>query len=119
MNIKVIGEEEQVIEPKEAETITLKLDEFLPQSVGQLFDLSPDEINHYSDKLGTLIDYAKTCTDDRSPEGIKWAIRSLESRVGTPPLGEKRINFLSKYAWLKLDELRLKKEVEQYEHNHE
>jgi hypothetical protein len=120
MNIKMVDQQgKEIVQTpdKVSETITMKLDEFLPQSVGQLFDLSPNEVNSYSNKIGTLIDYAKSQTGDHSPEGIKWALRALQGRVGTPPLGEKWINYLSKYAWLKLDELRLKGEIEQYDHN--
>ena len=118
MIIKMVdqqGEEVKQTEDKVSETITVKLDGFLTDSVGQMFDLTPGEVAHFNDKIGTLIDYAKTQTDNHSPESIKWALRSLQGRVGTPPLGEKWINYLAKYAWLKLDEQRLQKEVEQYD----
>ena|SRR3990167_843019 len=91
--------------------------DLLIQSVGQIFNMRPQEIQNQKDKINLLIDYAKTVSENHSPEDLKWAIRALQSRVGTPPLGEKWLPYLSKYAWLKLDEVRLKKEVEQYEHN--
>lgn len=118
MDIQILdaeGNEPRELESKNPETTPVITGGLLEQSLGQMFDLLPSEIARYSDKLGLLIDYAKTQTDDRSPEGIKWAIRALQGRVGTPPLGEKWLPYLSKYAWLKLDEIRLKKEVEQYE----
>jgi hypothetical protein len=40
----------------------------------------------------------------------------LEYKVGTPELGEKLINYLSKYAYLKLEQKKLDEEVKKYEH---
>lgn len=122
MDIKIVDDAGKEIipeAPQEAgspETLVIT-GHLLEQSVGQMFDLLPSEISRFSDKLGTLVDYAKSQTDNHTPEGIKWAIRALQGRVGTPPLGEKWLPYLSQYAWLKLDEIRLKKEVERYEHN--
>lgn len=69
-----------------------------------------NEQSAYRHKAQTLLDYAKSQTDDHSPENLKWIIRSLELKLGTPPLAEKRINFLSRYAWLEMEESKLKKE---------
>jgi hypothetical protein len=91
--------------------------EIMLNSVGQMFNLRPDEITKDKDKINLLIDYAKSQTDETSPEAIKWAIRSLQGRVGTPPLGQAWIPYLSQYAYLKLESLKLNKEVEKYEHN--
>src|SRR3990167_11027857 len=120
MDIKIVGTtgEEVKQEPmKESDSLPVITGDLMVQSVGQMFDMRPAEILTWKEKIGLLIDYAKTQTDDRTPEGIKWAIRSLQGRVGNPPLGEKGVNYLSKYSRLKLDEIRIKKEVEQYEHN--
>lgn len=120
MDIKVVdsqGNEPQDLEIKTPEATPVVTGGMLEQSVGQMFDLTPSEISKYSDKIGLLIDYAKTVVDDPSEMNIKWAIRSLQGKVGTPPLGEKWVTFLTKYAWLKLDELRIKKEVQRYEHS--
>ena len=46
-----------------------------------------------SESVDTLIKWAKANTDDHSPEGLKWAIRSIETKTGTPPLGEKATRF--------------------------
>src|SRR3990167_11270334 len=120
MDIKIVGTtgEEVKQEPmKESDSLPVITGDLMVQSVGQMFDMRPAEILTWKEKIGLLIDYAKTQTDDRTPEGIKWAIRSLQGRGGTPPLGEKWGNYLSKYAWLKLDEIRLKKEGEKYGRN--
>lgn len=89
----------------------------LIQSVGQLFDMRPGEIANAKEKINLLIDYAKTVTNDHSSEGIRWAVRSLQGRVGTPPLGEKWLPYLSKYAYIKLESMKMQEEVERYERN--
>ena len=86
-------------------------------SVGQMFDLKPSDISLFEDKLVTLIDYAKSQTEDHSIEGIKWAIRDLQYKVGTPPIGEKFVNYLSKYAYLKLQSNQLNEDLKKYEKN--
>ena len=85
--------------------------------MGQLFDLTPVQCQKYANKLRTLIDYAETQTDDRSVIGIKWAIRSLQGKVGTPPLGQKWIAYLTEYAHLKLEGMERRKLVDRYERN--
>jgi hypothetical protein len=120
MDIQVVdqnGNEPQPLENKVPETTPVITGQMMEQSVGQMFDLLPSEISRYSDKIQTLIAYAKTQTDSTSPEALKWAIRSLQGRVGTPPLGQKWINYLGQYAWIKLESMKLQKEVENYEHS--
>lgn len=119
MDIQIVGEteEKKPIVMNEAETTPVLTGDLMIQSIGQMFDLKPTQIAAYKEKIGLLYDYAKSQTEDRSMEGIKWAIRSLQGKVGTPPLGEKWINYLSKYAYLKLENMKMQKEVENYEHN--
>jgi hypothetical protein len=121
MDIKIVDNQgvEEVPEVREAKEPgeTTNYDDLLITSVGQLFDMKPSEMGAMKDKIQLLIDYARTQTEETSPESIKWAIRSLQGKVGTPPLGEKWINYLSKYCYLKLEGLKLKAETENYERN--
>lgn len=118
MDIKIDGQEAPKVEEiKEPETQVVKDGEYLPQQIAQMFDFKPSEVSQYQNKIQTLIEYAKTKTEDHSPEGLKWAIRSLSLKVGTPPLGEKLINYLGKYAYLELETRRLEKEKEKYIQN--
>ena len=121
MDIKIVDPqgEEVVEEPGETKEPgeTTNFTSNLLTSVGQLFDLRPVEMGAMKEKINLLIDYAKTQTDDHTPEGIKWAIRALQGKVGTPPLGEKWVNYLSKYCYLKLEGLKVKEETEKYERN--
>jgi len=89
--------------------------EILQQQVAQLFDLKTNEVSQFANKIQTLIDYAKTQTDNHSPEGIKWAIRDLSFKVGTPPLGEKMINYLTLYAYTRSNRDKLDKQIAKIE----
>lgn len=70
----------------------------------------PNEQSQYRTKAQTLLEYAKSETDDHSPENLKWIIRSLELKLGTPPFAEKRVNYLARYAWLAMEEKKISKE---------
>lgn len=99
--IKIINDQglpqEEPQAPVTPNTVIADTD-LMPERVGQMFDIKPSEISKYKGKLETLIQYAKLKTDDHTPEGIKWALRSLGTKLGTPPLGEKLINYLHIYA---------------------
>lgn len=89
--------------------------ELLHQQIGTLFDLKPSEVSRFKGKINTLLDYAKSKTEDHSVEGLKWAIRDLSFRIGTPPLGEKMINHLTRYAMLRTNREKLDKEIAKIE----
>lgn len=73
------------------------------------------DFSRYSDKLEILRDYAQAFRNSPSLEDTKWAIRDLEVKMGTPPFAEKKINFISQYAYLLLEEKRIKQERERFE----
>jgi hypothetical protein len=86
------------------------------KAIGQVMGLERDsEIGQNQSKLQTLLDYAKTQTEDHSLENLKWVIRSLELKLGTPPLAEKRISYVTRYAYLLNQESEIKKEKEKFE----
>jgi hypothetical protein len=116
MKINFPDEEEPKVEVslKEPETVPIIPGDILLFSVGQMFDLKPIEIASNREKLNLLIDFAKTQTEDRSAEGIKWAIRSLQGKVGTPPLGQKWIDYLSEFCYISLEGMKLEKEKQRY-----
>jgi len=94
--------------------LTVPTGVILTDSIGKMFDLKPSEMSRYKTKINTLIAYAKLKTDDHSPQGLKWAIRNLETKLGTPALGEKLINYLTRYAYLYLESKNLEKELGKY-----
>lgn len=111
--ITVTTEEVQPVEIKDPQTLVADTG-LLRDQVAMMFDMKPSEISENKDRLNTLIEYAKLKTDDHSPEGIKWALRSLGIKLGTPPLGEKLIRYLHIYAKLYLDGKRIEQQKEQF-----
>lgn len=73
-----------------------------------------NDFSQYSSELQTLLDYAKTQTKDYSPENLKWVIRQLELKTGTPPFGEKAIKYLARFAYLNLESQKINKELESF-----
>jgi len=119
MDIKIVDAQGQEIpkeEPKAVEEPVQTIPEgvLMVEQVGQLFDFKPSEVGQYKTKLNTLIEYAKLKTDDHSPEGIKWALRDLQMRLGTPQIGEKMINYMTRYAYIYLETKKLEKEKEMF-----
>lgn len=120
MKIDVVDEQGEVKteEPREVkhpDTSVVADGKLLMDRVAQeLFDMRPNEISKESKKLTTLIDYAKSKTDDHSAEGLKWALRTLSLKLGTPPMGEKLISYLTRYAHLSLESQKIEKEMNKY-----
>lgn len=75
---------------------------------------SAEEKHRYQDKVDTLLEYVKTQTNEWSPESVKWVIRSLELKLGTPPFSEKRINYVAQYAWLCMETQKLEAEKDKF-----
>lgn len=86
----------------------------LNERVGQMFDLRPSELSQYKGKLDVLIEYAKLKSDDHSPESLKWVLRTLGMKLGTPPLGEKLINYLHNYAKIYMQGRRIEEQKAKY-----
>jgi hypothetical protein len=120
MDIKVIGDTGEVINNKPDERVPEQLvPPVLPQlmedAIAQVMDIDSSERHKYADKLGTLMEYVKSQTKDLTPENIKWVIRSLELKLGTPPFAEKRINYVAQYAYLLSEKKKLDKDIRNFE----
>lgn len=94
------------IEPPVGDDISLRA---ISQITG-----NENEVSQYESELKILLDYAKTQTKDHSPENLKWIIRQLELKTGTPPFGEKAIKYLARFAFLSLEQQKINKELESY-----
>lgn len=120
MDIKVVdttGEEikQEVTEietPPEIEQDGVMLRE---QVAKGLFDFNPSEMASYKNKIDNLIEYAKLQTDDHSVASIKQQIRHLGFKLGSPPLGEKLINYLNVYVKLYLQGKRIEAQKKEFE----
>lgn len=84
-------------------------------SIHQILELDGDaDKSKYSNEIKTLYNWVKTQTDDLSPENIKWIVRELQLKLGTPPFGEDRVKFLSRFAYLDMEGKKIDKEKEKY-----
>lgn len=124
-DIKIVNENGEVKQPEKQEPMESQyavdsdiVPELQQRMIGQVLGLEKDiEFDKYSDKLSLLVSYAKSQTTDHSPESLKWAIRSLEMKLGSPPIAEKRIAYVARYAYLEMEERKIKKEKEKFIRN--
>jgi hypothetical protein len=93
----------------------------LTHSVGNYLNIKMDDKAEYSrmkDKIAMIRDYAKSKASSEDSLDILWSLRSLENRLGSPPLGEKRINYLYKWIRLEGDRARIEREQQGMERNY-
>lgn len=119
MDIKIVGTPP---DKTDMEKIQEKNDDSLPQSVvegtepgmistiavKQVLEIDRDSTD-YDSELSILVDWAREQTGGDDPTELKWAIRDLRMRIGTPSFGD-AIKHLSRFAYLDLEEKRIKKE---------
>jgi hypothetical protein len=119
MDIKIVGEEIQDKPQKLTEPDKLSppvMPELSERAIQQVMGLEKEsEMQLYKRDVETLLEYAKSQTKDHSPENLKWIIRSLELKLGTPPFAEKRVKWLARYAYLLMEEGKIQKEKKQFE----
>ena len=119
-NIKIIGDDGKEVIPEEPREMKEPGDVVIPEGIlmveqlGKMFNFVPTEITEHKHKLQILLEYAKSKTDDHSIENLKWEVRHLGVKLGTPPLGEQLINQLFRYATLDLQSRKIDKEKERY-----
>jgi hypothetical protein len=75
----------------------------------QVLDIEQDDRSRYSKEINTLVEWAKQTTGSDEHEKLQWAIRDLKMKLSTPP-HEDRIKYLARFAYLDLEEKRIKKE---------
>lgn len=124
MDIKIVDHTPRT--KTDLETIQERNDESIPQqvidgaepgmidsiAVKQVLEIDRDS-KDYDDDIKILVDWAKTKVDGDDPIQLKWAIRDLRMRLGTPAFGDS-IKHLSRFAYLDLEEKRIKKEKQKF-----
>jgi hypothetical protein len=120
MDIKVVspdGKPAELVDVKQPETmVNSQPDDLYQREIGRVLGVENEsEFNKYQINLKTLVDFAKTQTTDHSPESLKWVIRSLETKLGTPPFAEDRIKFITRYAYLLSEEKKISEEKKKFE----
>lgn len=110
------------VTPTDVEVLERRNEESLPQqildgsnegeieylSVKQVLDIERDSTD-YDDDINTLVKWAKAQTDSKDPIDLKWVIRDLRMRLGTPTHGDS-IKHLSRFAYLDMEEKKIKSE---------
>jgi len=121
-DIKIIGENGQEVVPDNSPIVSEHsidapvVPELEMKAIAQVLGLENDlDLGKYEEKLGTLLDYAKTQTDDHSLDSLKWVVRELGFKLGTPKIGEKMVNYLAEYAYLSMEGKKIEKEKAQFE----
>ena len=115
MDIKVVNPVE-VVDVKSPAVTSGSPDDSMQREVGKVLGIENEsEFNKYQPSLKTLTDFAKTQTKDQSPESLKWVIRNLEVRLGTPPFAEDRVKFITRYVYLLSEERKISEEKKKFE----
>lgn len=108
-SIRVIGDDGKPVFPEAGEVKPMEpeakvnapvVHEIQVNAIADAMGLEKHEKVRYADNIETLLEYARANTKDHSTDGLKWAIRNLEVKLGSTPLSEKRISYLSRYAYL-------------------
>ena len=81
------------------------------KAITSALDIEADDSN-YTDEIDWLLKYAKDQAEDNTPEGLRWVIRELETKLGTPPFLEDRVKFMGRYAYLFMEGKKTNKELQ-------
>jgi hypothetical protein len=88
------------------------LPEMQLQSIAQVLGMETEtERRDNADKLELLLEYAKGQAQGDSLEDLKWVIRDLELSMGSMGLGEKKIDTLSRYVFLRMEKDKIEQEL--------
>lgn len=77
-------------------------------------DSDSDKVR-FKHEIDLLVQFAKANAKGQTFDDLKWAIRSLELRVGTPPISEHRARFLARYAYLASEQKKIEQELKSFE----
>lgn len=80
------------------------------EAVAQVLDVH-DKMTLYDHELKTIVKWAQN-EGYKNPDELKWIVRSLQTKLATPPLTEKWVTRVARYAYLQLEGNRLQKEKE-------
>ncbi len=115
MDIKIIGAsptDTEVLEEKQEQKLEGGNDgEINTIAIRQVLDVTDSA--EYEGEIKTLIEWAKATTGSSDHTELKWAIRDLQMRLGTPLHGD-AIKNLARFAYLDLEEKRIQKEKKSF-----
>ena len=79
-------------------------------AAAHVLGVKADEMAENKEKLTTVVLWAKEQTDDYSVTNLKWVIKNLEMKLGTPDFGETRLTKVARFAHLDLEGRRIEQE---------
>ncbi len=83
-------------------------------AIADILGMDHAEISRNDSKFRNLMEYVQSSTDDLSHENIKWVIRDLRMKIGSPMVGEKIIDYLNRYAYLLKEQNNINKELDKF-----
>lgn len=104
------GKEKEQVEIKQPES-SISV-ENSAQELAEMFEIEKADYGKLSPKINTLLDWAKQNTPQG--EDIRWTLRRLETKLGTPPMGVDKISHMAEYAYLWLQSRDLNKKLDNY-----
>lgn len=102
--------EKQGVEVKTPETVSPVGNS--AQELADLFEIEKADYGKMSPKINTLLDWAKSNTSEG--EDIRWTLRRLETKLGTPPMGTSKLAYMAEYAYLWLQNNEINKKLDNY-----
>ena len=86
-------------------------DEITARSIGQVFGMDNfSELEQYKDQIKDIADYARKQGKTDFME-MKWFVKEMEMKLGTPPMGEKRITNFARYIYLLNESNKIQSEI--------
>lgn len=110
IDTKNISPEIQGEEIKASEPISVGIES--AQELADMFEIEKSDYGRLSPKINTLLEYAKANTNDQ--DDIRWVLRRLETKLGTPPMGVNKISHMAEYAYLWLQNQEINKKLDNY-----
>jgi len=101
-------------QPKQGESLEVANDPLYTATEQVLGVETSSQKARYETKLQTILEWAKLQTEDHTPEGIKWAIRDLQMKIGSPSAGESHIDYLYSFVSLSSKKKEIDKQLEKY-----
>jgi hypothetical protein len=119
--IRDVDEKGDVVESKPQEPVTTgslleaPTQDILEVATEQLFGLETSgEKSRYESKVKEIVEWAKGTTDDHTPDGIKWAIRDMQLKIGSPRMGESPVDYLHSYVMLASEKKQIDTKLKKY-----
>lgn len=86
-------------------------EEMIYKKVAEVLGLENfSDMDRYKDEIKRIADYAKEQGSEDVTD-FEWFVKQLESKIGSPALGEKKITNVARYVYLLTENKRIKEEI--------